>query len=84
MAQGKDQLVDEGLMEKMSVAPPDPEADRSQEDPSVGGAQGGGSLMQKLTDNPGEPRLDQDTALDAPPPGESGVADEDPLSAHPT
>ncbi len=82
MTQDKEQLVAEGAMEKMSVAPPDPE--RSQEDPSERGGQGGESLMQKLKEKPTEHRLDQDTVLDAAPPGESGVADEDPLSAHPT
>ena len=65
MTEEKDQLVDEGVMEKMSVAPPDPESETSEEDP-------------------GEQPLGQGNAPDAPPPGESGVADEDPLSAHPT
>ncbi len=76
MAQETEQLVDEATMEKMSVAPPDPEAEQS--------SQSDESLMQQLKDGPGEHRLDQDTSFDAPRPGESGVADEDPLSAHPT
>jgi len=66
------QLVDEQEMQTMSVAPPDPDAEKPQ-------TSGGESLMQQLQDSPGEHRLDQDTALDSP-----GVADEDPLSAHPS
>ena len=63
MAQGKDQLVDEGLMEKMSVAPPDPSEHASgPSGPSVSDRQDAASDM-----------VDQ-----------SGVADEDPLSAHPS
>jgi hypothetical protein len=57
MAQDKKQLVDETVMEKMSVAPPDPEAE----------ARGTGG------DQP-----------EAEAKAESGVADEDPLSAHPS
>jgi hypothetical protein len=66
MADDKDQLVDEGLMEKMSVAPPDPEEGDGQHAPF--------SSRQES----------EESAVDAPPPGTSGVADEDPLSAHPS
>jgi hypothetical protein len=73
LTQEKEQLVDEGVMEGMSVAPPDPAHDASgpygasvsdkQKAASEGGA---GSNAATRSDNL------------------SGVADEDPLSAHPT
>ncbi len=43
-----------------------------------------GGPVKKPDDNPGEHQPDQPSSPDAPPPGQSGVADEDPLSAHPT
>jgi hypothetical protein len=64
MAEDKDQLVDEATMEKMSVAPPDPETEAR-------GSQDGG----------GNQRLESDHESADPP---SGVADQDPLSAHPS
>lgn len=63
MAQGDDRLVDKDMMDKMSVAPPDPSPDAS--GPS------GASVSDR-----------QDAASEGE--AQSGVADEDPLSAHPT
>jgi hypothetical protein len=64
MPQDKDQLVDEATMEKMSVAPPDPEteANASRYD--------GGDQQVEGEDKSADPA--------------SGVADQDPLSAHPS
>nr|WP_295373165.1 hypothetical protein [uncultured Sphingosinicella sp.] len=72
MAENKDQLVDEQTMEKMSVAPPDPETEANSGSDAAGS--GKPADQQRETDT-----IPQD-ASDA----ESGVADQDPLSAHPS
>jgi hypothetical protein len=74
MSQAKDQLVDEETMEKMSVAPPDPETE-AQADGSPSGAGKGRAEPQ----SDGEAVI-RDNVADGP----SGVADQDPLSAHPS
>ena len=80
----KDQLVDEQSMEKMSVAPPDPATGALTSHGGSGSAEGE-SLMDRLREHPKEQQLDRDTALqDRSENDASGVADEDPLSAHPT
>ncbi len=63
MNKNKDQLVDEQAMEKMSVAPPDPE-------------EGAGPSEEAAGDAPAHRQVESDTI--------SGVADQDPLSAHPS
>ena len=73
MAENKDQLVDEQTMEKMSVAPPDPETEaRSGSDAASSGKP---ADQRRESDT-----VPQDTSADAA----SGVADQDPLSAHPS
>jgi hypothetical protein len=74
MAGDKDQLIDEQTMEKMSVAPPDPETEA-----------GSGSDAEQAGEHPADEQresgtMPQDTSADAA----SGVADQDPLSAHPS
>ena len=76
MAETKDQLVDEDAMDKMSVAPPDPS-------PNASGPSGP-SVSDRQQAAAGEGGLDVNQTPDASPANESGVADEDPLSAHPT
>jgi hypothetical protein len=72
MAQDKDQLVGEDMMNRMSVAPPDPtEEATGPSGPSVSDRQRAASehLDGKSASAPSET---------------SGVADDDPLSAHPS
>ncbi len=85
MAEDK-QLIDEWTMEQMSVAPPAREAQARAEksDAETLESGSGDSLVQQMNLKPGEHNLDQDVVLDAPTQSGSGVADEDPLSAHPS
>lgn len=75
MADDKDQLVGEDAMDKMSVAPPDPAPDAS-------GPYGASVSNSQAAASEGVSergiRTEQELS------DESGVADEDPLSAHPT
>ena len=80
----KDQLVDEQSMEKTSVAPPDPETGALTSHGGTGSAEGE-SLMDRLREHPSDQEVDRDTALQETSGDQaSGVADEDPLSAHPS
>ena len=84
MAEDRNQLVDEQTMEKMSVAPPDPKtgALSSHGDGSPADDE---SLMERLREHPTDQQMESDTVLqDTSQGADSGVADQDPLAAHPT
>jgi hypothetical protein len=84
MADDKDQLVGEQAMDAMSVAPPDPKTGALSSH-SEGDMQGGESLMERIQEHPTDQQMQSDTALqDTSGEADSGVDDQDPLSAHPT
>jgi hypothetical protein len=72
MTQDKKQLVDEAAMEGMSVAPPDPAPDAS------------GPYGASVSDRQEAASEGGAGSTAASPDDQSGVADEDPLSAHPS
>lgn len=84
MADDKDQLVGEQAMDTMSVAPPDPKTGALSSH-SEGNAPSGESLMERMREHPTDQQMQSDTALqDTSGEADSGVDDQDPLSAHPT